>query len=446
MSSCASILQARIHFITLGCAKNEVDTFHMRNRVTAAGFSLVEDSSFADVIVINTCSFIQSATEESLEAIFDAADLPMIKKGEALLVVAGCMPARYGNELQDELQEVKTFIPCSKEDDIVEIIQAVLNAKTRLKTEKNGCVPTDGIDDRYWPTPSAYVKISEGCDRFCTYCAIPMIRGPYWSFKPDSIEREVASLIEQGIREIVLVAQDSGRWGLDLPDQPRLSDLLDLLATKHPNTWFRVMYIQPEGVTDELLSVVDSHDNICPYFDIPLQHVDEDILEAMNRSGSMGEYLELVERMRSRVRNVALRTTLIAGFPGESEEAHQKLCDFLEEAEFDYVGVFPYSAEEGTEAASYENQLSDEVKAERAQQLRDIADTVSFSRIEKHVGNRYPVLMLGREEDGQLYGRTQQQAPDVDGVVYADKGEVGSIVMMEIVDTVLYELEGESCD
>lgn len=418
----------------------------MRNRVTAAGFSLVEDSSFADVIVINTCSFIQSATEESLEAIFDAADLPMIKKGEALLVVAGCMPARYGNELQDELQEVKTFIPCSKEDDIVEIIQAVLNAKTRLKTEKNGCVPTDGIDDRYWPTPSAYVKISEGCDRFCTYCAIPMIRGPYWSFKPDSIEREVASLIEQGIREIVLVAQDSGRWGLDLPDQPRLSDLLDLLATKHPNTWFRVMYIQPEGVTDELLSVVDSHDNICPYFDIPLQHVDEDILEAMNRSGSMGEYLELVERMRSRVRNVALRTTLIAGFPGESEEAHQKLCDFLEEAEFDYVGVFPYSAEEGTEAASYENQLSDEVKAERAQQLRDIADTVSFSRIEKHVGNRYPVLMLGREEDGQLYGRTQQQAPDVDGVVYADKGEVGSIVMMEIVDTVLYELEGESCD
>ncbi len=457
-----------VAFVTLGCAKNEVDTAHMRARVRQAGYAVAEDPACADAVVVNTCSFIQAATEESIEAIFEAASLPRMEEGSAALVIAGCMPARYGDDLADELTEAQAFVPCSREDDIVQVLEGVFAelppvpeccpassdaASSHASAGGEGALPVDetaegkgasaaATADNYAPA-SAYVKISDGCDRFCSYCAIPYIRGRYHSFSYADICAEVDAHVAQGAREIVLIAQDTGRWGTDFEKSSSLAELVENLAERHPDTWFRIMYIQPEGITDALLSAVASHENVCSYFDIPLQHVDPSLLSAMNRHGSREEFEALVARIKDRVPGAVLRTTLIAGFPGETEAQFQDLCDFVEEAPFDYVGVFAYSREEGTRAFDLPGQIDDDEKAERAQRLRDVADASCVPRVAARVGREMDVLVEGREEDGQLFGRAMCQAPEVDGVVYLDKGEIGQVVRLRIVDTLLYEMEGE---
>lgn len=289
----------------------------------------------------------------------------------------------------------------------------------------------------------AYVKISDGCDRFCSYCTIPFIRGRYHSFSYEDVFSEVSEHVRAGVREIVLIAQDTGRWGRDFSEQSTLAQLMAALAEEFQSTWFRVMYIQPEGITDELLDVVEGHDNICSYFDIPIQHVDESILHAMNRQGSLSEFEQLVEHIRGKVTNVCLRTTLIAGFPGETDEQFEDLCSFVEQGLFDYVGVFPYSREEGTRAYSLPEQLDEETKAERAQALRDVADASCAPAIAERIGRIERVLVEGYEEDGQVVGRAMCQAPEVDGATYLDKGHAGEIVSARIVDALMYEMEGE---
>ncbi|MEG2458610.1 MAG: 30S ribosomal protein S12 methylthiotransferase RimO [Raoultibacter sp.] len=447
------IMHPQISFVTLGCAKNEVDTAHMKKRVASAGFLLVEDPGSADAVVVNTCSFIQAATEESLEAIFDIAGMQNFAQGQAKLVVAGCMPARYGDELTDELPEAACFVPCSKEDDIVVVLAGLFPDFVMGTQDLPAQIVPEGSSDSgegavvgtgAAETPlSAYVKISDGCDRFCSYCTIPYIRGRYHSYPQAAIVAEVEEQTAAGVREIVLIAQDTGRWGADFEQPSTLADLLEHLATRYPETWFRVMYLQPEGISDQLLACVARHDNICSYFDIPLQHVDASILRAMNRSGSRKEFEALLTHIRACVPNVTLRTTLIAGFPGESEAAFEDLCDFIQDADFDYVGVFPYSREEGTRAATLPGQIDEETKLERAQALRDSADSVSLARVAARIGTQLDVLVLGLEEDGQLYGRARCQAPDVDGVTYVAQGSAGQIKRVTIVDTLLYEMEGE---
>ena len=436
----AANAQGRVCFITLGCAKNEVDTADMKKKVLGAGFALEDDPASADAVVVNTCSFIQAATEESLEAIFDVAGLENFQRGDAKLIVAGCMPARYGDDLADELTEATEFVPCSKEDDIAAILRSILGAEERAEGEAETAARAADLGSQ----PSAYVKISDGCDRFCSYCTIPYIRGRYRSFPLDEIMADIAEQVEAGAREIVFIAQDTGRWGDDFDEPATLAQLMAAAAEAYPDVWFRVMYIQPEGVTDELLGCVASHDNIASYFDVPLQHSDERILRAMNRRGSRAEYEALVARIRERVPGAIVRTTLIAGFPGETEEQFDDLCSFVEEADLDYVGVFPYSQEEGTRAARMDAQLDEDVKQERAQTLRDVADAVSTARVAARVGQEMDVLVLGCEEDGQLFGRAQCQAPEVDGVVYVNAGEPGDVVRCRIVDTLLYEMEGEA--
>lgn len=425
-------------FVTLGCAKNEVDSAEMTKRVLAAGFTLVEDASAADAVVVNTCSFIQAATEESLEVIFDICGLDNFERGAAKLIVAGCMPARYGDELENELQEAKAFVPCSREDDIVEVLCRVLGVRPEARE--------GGFASPHAQSPASYVKISDGCDRFCSFCAIPYIRGRYHSFPLDDIRAAVAERVDAGVREITLIAQDTGRWGDDFETPDTTAHLLDVLAREFPSTWFRLMYIEPQGVTDELLDAIAAHENVCSYLDVPLQHASKDVLRAMNRAGDAQSHRALVERIRERVPNVTLRTTLIAGFPGETEDDFDQLCDFLEDAEFDYVGVFPYSAEEGTRAAELDGRIEEDVRIERAQKIRDIADAIGEGRVSARIGSAMDVLVLGREEDGQLYGRAMCQAPEVDGVVYLEEGEVGDIVRVKIVDTLVYEMEGEPCD
>jgi ribosomal protein S12 methylthiotransferase len=248
-------------------------------------------------------------------------------------------------------------------------------------------------------------------------------------------------MIESGTKEIVLIAQDSGIWGLDLSPRQTLASLLKRLAESYPDTWFRVMYLQPAGLTDELLDVMASHNNICKYFDVPLQHCDPEILKSMNRQGSREEYEAMVSRIRERIPGIAIRTTLIVGYPGETDDQFEDLCDFVEEAEFDYVGIFPYSPEDGTPAAELPNQIDEDTKQERYQELRDIADSVSAQRITGRIGSQVDVLVLGEEEDGQLFGRAQCQAPDVDGVVYLSEGSIGEVRSVTITDTLLYEME-----
>ncbi|MEG0302356.1 30S ribosomal protein S12 methylthiotransferase RimO [Gordonibacter sp.] len=424
-----------VAFITLGCAKNEVDTTHMRARVVEAGYALADDPADADAVVVNTCSFIQAATEESLEAIFDAADLPQVASGRAKLVVAGCMPARYGDELASELTEAGAFVPCSREDDIAAVLAEVIGAPSQ------GGVAGPAAEDKLAGV-SAYVKISDGCDRFCSYCTIPYIRGRYRSFPLDEVRAEVDDLVARGAREVVLIAQDTGRWGADFDDPSTLAVLVTSLAEEHADTWFRVMYIQPEGLTDELLDAVATHDNVCSYFDIPFQHADAGILRAMNRTGSGAEFNDLIARVRQRIPQATLRTTLIAGFPGETDEQFEDLCTFVEEADLDYIGVFPYSREEGTRAYDLAEQVDDDEKADRAQRLRDLSDAVCTPRVAARIGRTLDVLVEGREEDGQLFGRAMCQAPEVDGVTYLESGEVGEIRRVVIGDTLLYEMEG----
>lgn len=426
-----------VAFITLGCAKNEVDTAHMKTRLVQAGFTLVDDPACADAVVVNTCSFIQSATEESLEAVFDAADLPNVAAG-APLVVAGCMPARYGDDLAEELTEARAFVPCSREDDIAQVLAEALEVPLLLKSEGEAVVVEESSASSF-----AYVKISDGCDRFCSYCTIPYIRGRYHSFPFKNIRAEVAAHVAAGVAEIVLIAQDTGRWGTDFEEPSSLAHLVAALAEEFSDTWFRIMYLQPEGVTDAYLDAVATHLNVCSYFDIPLQHVDATILRAMNRTGSRAEFEALIKRILARVPDATLRTTLIAGFPGETEEQFEELCDFVEEGLFDYVGVFPYSREDGTRAAELPDQVDDDEKADRAQRVRDLADTVSAPRIAARIGREMDVLVEGAEEDGQLYGRAMCQAPEVDGVTYLPSGEPGEMVRVRIVDTLLYEMEGE---
>lgn len=435
-TDCASEVPC-VAFVTLGCAKNEVDTAHMRARLLEAGFQLSDDPACANAVVVNTCSFIQSATEESLEAVFEVAGLPNIAAGAAL-IVAGCMPARYGDELAGELTEARAFVPCSREDDIATVVADALGLE-ELPTRTNAETAVGALPSAV----SAYVKISDGCDRFCTYCTIPYIRGRYHSFALADVRADVAAQVKAGVREIVLIAQDTGRWGADFEEPSSLAALVSVLAEEFPDTWFRIMYIQPEGLTDELLDAVAAHTNVCDYFDIPLQHVDAAILRSMNRTGSREEFLALVERVLARVPGATLRTTLIAGFPGETDEQFEDLCSFVEEGLFDYIGVFPYSREEGTRAFDLPDQVDEDEKNDRAQRLRDLADAVCCPRIAARIGKRMDVLVEGVEEDGQLFGRAMCQAPEVDGVTYLAKGDAGEIRSVTIVDTLLYEMEGE---
>lgn len=424
-------MSKNVSFLTLGCAKNESDSARMQEDLIRAGYSIVDIADSADVIVVNTCSFIQSAIEESLDAVFEIVGYDSVASGDTKLVVCGCMPSRFGDDLEEELTEADKFVTCREEDNIVEIIDDLLG----ISSVRNSVE----VDFDY--APSEYVKISDGCNRFCSFCTIPFIRGRYHSFSYDEIASDVKAKIESGTKEIVLIAQDSGIWGLDLKPRENLASLLKRLSEAYPDTWFRVMYLQPAGMTDELLDVMATHDNICNYFDIPLQHCDSEILKSMNRSGSRAEYEQMVARIRQRIPGIALRTTLIVGYPGETEEQFDDLCDFVSETEFDYVGIFAYSPEDGTPAAELPNQVDEDTKQARLQELRDIADAVSSHVVSQRIGTSMDVLVLGCEEDGQLYGRAQCQAPDVDGATYLENGAVGEVHTVSISDTLLYEME-----
>lgn len=441
---------ASLMYITLGCAKNEVDTDRMRSLLSAANYDEVFDPSQADAVLINTCSFLASATSESIETTLALAEDIADGVRDTRIIMCGCVPSRYGAELPDELPEVAAFVRTDEEDGIVAVVDELLG----IERTSLPFIPTV---KRTVESAVAYVKISDGCDRFCSFCAIPYIRGRYHSRSAESILSEVRDLVAGGVREIVLIGQDTGIWGTDFSNDvqgPRnLAQLMRAVAeaVRPEHVWIRVLYLQPEGMTDELISVIRDTPEILPYIDIPVQHCSERILKAMHRSGSEEQLSELFAKLRREIPGMVIRTTSLVGFPGETDEEAEQMLAFMDREGFDYTSVFPYSQEEGTRAATMDGQVDEDVKLDRTQRAMDLAESLGFAATAAHVGEIAEVIVDGIEEtdDGpELIGHAWFQAPDSDGAVHLDISEaaVGDILQVRFVDSFCYELVGEDVE
>jgi ribosomal protein S12 methylthiotransferase len=439
----ASLDPRRVCFVTLGCAKNEVDTDRMRAHIEAdPRLTCTDDPNDAQLIVVNTCSFLVSAVEEGIETTLALVAERVDGQLACPVVMCGCIPARYGSEgLAAEMPEVAAFVPVAEEDGIAEVAARALGLEPLSDAGEPAVART--VQAAF-----AYVKISDGCDRFCSFCAIPYIRGRYYSRPLDQIMAEVRMLLEGGVRELVLIGQDTGIWGHDLPGAPTLAQLLRTVAeaARPYGAWVRVLYLQPEGLTDDLVAAIRDTPEVVKYIDIPLQHAAADVLARMNRTGSRAEFLAMVRRLRAEVPGITLRTTALVGFPGETEEEFEELCGFLEEAAFDYCAVFAYSQEEGTAAAEMDGQVPEDVKLEREQRVRDLADECGFASAAQRIGGTYRVLVDAVEDDGdgnvELVGRAAFQSPDSDGVVHLGDldAAMGDFVEVRIDDAACYEL------
>lgn len=424
-----------VHFLTLGCPKNEVDSDRMAASL-AGSFDVVADLDDADVAVVNTCSFIREATEESIGVVLElTGEWKGARPGRAV-VVAGCMPARYGDELAESMPEVDAFVPVADEENLARVVAGITGATLTA--------PAGDAPARTAPGPSAYLQVSDGCHRRCTFCTIPDIRGDYRSRTAAEVLAEARLLVVGGAKELVLVGQDISAWGRDLDGTPSLASLVRELAHVEGLRWLRLMYVQPDGITPELLDVIASEPVVCRYLDMPLQHASRRVLRRMARTGDAAEFLRLIGVVRDLVPGVFLRTTLIAGFPGETREDVKRLEDFLLDAELDYMGVFAYSPEEGTPAVAMEGQVPARTRHARAQRLRDLADTIAVPKVASLVGSTLEVLVEGVDEDGVTVGRHRGQAPEIDGLVLLDRAvEPGEIVQVEITDALGYDLLGE---
>ena len=433
-------------YITLGCAKNEVDTDRMRALLDDADYQEVDSAQDADAVIINTCSFLASATSESIETTLALVEEVNEGVRATRIIMCGCVPSRYGDQLPQELPEVSAFVRADEEDGIVAIVDDVLGVERdmpsfipNIKRTVEGSV--------------AYVKISDGCDRFCSFCAIPYIRGRYHSRPADRIIAEARELVAGGVKEIVLIGQDTGIWGKDFKDEndgpANLAQLLVALAEalRPLHVWIRVLYLQPEGMTDELIAAIRDTPEVLPYIDIPVQHCNERVLKSMHRSGSEQQLDELFAHLRSEIPGMVIRTTSLVGFPGETDEEAEQMLAFMDRNSFDYTSVFAYSREEGTRAAEMDDQVDEDVKLERAQKALDLAEALGFAATASHVGETAEVIIDGIEEnDGfsEFIGHAWFQAPDSDGAVHLDIEEacIGDIVTVEFTDSFCYELVG----
>ena len=402
----------------------------MAEKLKRAGYVITENYEKADLFIINTCSFIEAATSESIDATLDFLDIK--NERDVAVVVSGCMPARY-SELESQLPEVDAFLPCANEENVVEVVSSLIGlpeANSLNAESENKLVST-------------YVKISEGCNRACSFCTIPKIRGRYHSFTYVQIANDVKEAVDAGAVEVNFVAQDTGHWARDFEDPSTLAELLSKIAEQFPKTYFRVLYVQPDEVTDEFLFAIRDHDNIVDYLDIPLQHVSAHVLRDMNRTGNAEDFKERISHIKALLPEVTLRTTFMVGFPGETEDDFQELMDFAELCLFDYAGVFAYSNEDDAKSHTFENQIDEEEKKYRLRELTDLVDSIGASKVRAKIGTEQAVIIEGEEEDGQLYGRCLFQAPEVDGVTFIDRGNVGDVVNVKIIDSLMYDLEGE---
>ena len=436
-----------VGMVSLGCAKNQVDGEVLMATLKNAGFLTVDDAALADIAIVNTCGFIESAKRESIEEILELAALK--KEGKIKkLVITGCLSERYQKEMHQELPEADAVLGIGANGDIAPLLTKMMEENTYVESFPDKArMPLCG--DRELTTPSyfAYVKIAEGCDNRCSYCAIPLIRGGYRSRTMESIEEECKGLVANGAKELVLIAQDTSRYGIDLYGEYSLAKLMARLCRIDGLRWLRVLYCYPDSITDELLDTMAQEEKIVPYIDLPLQHASGPILKAMNRRGDRQSLTALMNKIRERVPGVVLRTTLITGFPGETEEDFTELAEFVKDVKFERLGCFAYSQEEGTPAAELPGQLDEEVKAHRAELIMDRQMEIMERQGMELIGKTLEVLVEGYDRYAECwFGRSWRDAPDVDGKIFFTTGgkrpRLGSFVQVMVEDCMDCDLTG----
>lgn len=440
-------MAVRVGMVSLGCAKNQVDGEMLMASLKNAGYELSDDAALADVAIINTCGFIESAKAESIEEILELVTLKKegrIKK----IVVTGCLSQRYQQEIRKEIPEVDAVVGIGANGEIADIIGKVMEGETQDVFPEKEKMPLCG--DRELSTPSyfAYLKIAEGCDNRCTYCAIPLIRGGYRSRTIESVVEEAQKLVDDGAKELIVIAQDTSRYGLDLYGELKLPELLRQLCQIEKLRWVRLLYCYPDTITDELLDVMASEPKIVKYIDLPLQHASGKVLKAMNRRGDKESLTKLIAHMREKVPGLVLRTTLITGFPGETEEDFTELSEFVQEIRFDRLGCFAYSQEEDTPAALLPDQIDEETKNRRAEIIMEQQMEIMQQKGEEMIGKAVTVLTEGFDRYAECYfGRTAADSPDIDGKVFftaqGNKPYFGQFVKVRIDDCMDCDLTGE---
>lgn len=439
-----------VGMVSLGCSKNQIDGERMLYKIQQAGHRLIGDAALADVAIINTCGFIQSAKEEAIETILEFATLKKegrIKK----LIITGCLAERYKEEIKTEIPEADGVIGIGCNDDIVAILDEIEKGETVVRFDSKEKLSITGGRVQTTLPFFAYLKIAEGCSNCCTYCAIPQIRGKFRSVPMEDVVAEARELAESGVRELIVIAQDSTRYGEDLYGRLALPELLKKLCEIDELKWIRVLYCYPERITDDLLKVISEEEKIVKYLDIPIQHCNGEILKRMNRKGDNKSLRELMEHIREAVPGIILRTTLITGFPGETEEQFTEMAEFVRDVKFDRLGCFPYSAEENTPAASFDGQLDDDVKQHRADIIMEEQMRVVDRKNEVLRGRVIEVVTEGYDRYGDCYfGRSAMDAPDIDGKIFFTspnlKLVIGKFVNVRIDDILDYDLIGERTD
>ena len=435
-----------VGFVSLGCSKNLIDTEVMLKKLSDAGYTIVPDETKADIVVVNTCGFIESAKRESIENVLDVAWLKTNGRLKGI-VVTGCLAERYREQVMREMPEVDAVLGTGSYDEIVTAIRAVERGEKYESFKDKEAAPLGG--ERLVTTPeyTAYLKIAEGCDNRCTYCAIPSIRGRLRSRPIEEIVREAKELEAIGVKELNLIAQDTSRYGLDLYGRYALADLVRAITRETAIPWIRLLYCYPDKITDDLLAEMRDNPRLLKYMDLPIQHISDKILSAMNRHGNAALIRDAVKRVRKTVPGVTVRTTAIVGFPGETDADFTELCAFLKEARFDRFGAFAYSREEGTPAADFPDQIDEQVKQDRYDTLMQTQLTISAELQKKKIGSTVTVLCEGYDVvAGTHYGRSEADAPDVDGKVYFSASRrvpAGTFVDVKITDALDYDLVGE---
>lgn len=437
-------MKKNVYFKTLGCSKNDVDTDSMKTILEKDNYNIVNSPELANICVINTCGFIESAKKQSIEEIFNLVALKEFS--DKKILVSGCLSERYSNELMEEIPEIDGILGTGQIKDIDEYIKLLEDGQ---KPNVTGDINAEIIEGLFKSNPqySEYIKIGEGCNNFCAYCIIPKLKGKNRSRDIENILKEVEHLVKNGTREVILIAQNTTDYGVDNYGKSYLFKLLEELGKIDGLKWIRVLYLYPDNFNDELINEFKTNDLLVPYVDIPLQHVSDNVLKAMNRRTTKEEIKNLINKLRKEIPGIIIRSTFIVGFPGESEEDFQELLEFLEEMKLDRVGVFPYSREEGTKAYDMEGQVPEDVKEARRDKLVALQDKISFEKISETIGNKYQMI-IDEIQEGYMAGRTYMDAPDIDAIVYVD-GEFnelykpGDFVEIEIVDTIEYDMIGE---
>lgn len=432
-----------VGFISLGCSKNLVDTEMTIGLFKKNNYNVVNNPRNADIIVINTCGFIESAKQEAIDTILEMAEY---KKNKCkYLIVMGCLVQRYKEELEKAIPEVDLFIKYKEYDTIWEKIENLISQNTNINSKLEFLDRTITTGNNF-----AYLRIAEGCSNRCTYCAIPYIRGSFVSRKMEDVLKEANELVNKGYKELIVIAQDTSKYGIDIYGESKLAELLDKLAKIEGVKWIRFLYTYPESITDELIKVVKENDNICKYFDIPIQHISDLVLKRMNRKSNGKSIRNVIEKIRKEIPEVIIRTTVMVGFPGETKDDFNQLYEFVKETRFERLGAFSYSKEDGTPAEKLDKQIHHMTKKNRYNKIMELQQHISEEIMKKQIGNKLEVLIEDISFDNKYYiGRSKNEVPDIDGIIYIKKNEedlINKFVMVEVIESKGYDLEGKILD